>query len=94
MKSRQPIPPESLTPEVQRLHLQLADSSDIAAIVVGVGYLDACLASLLSKRLLKSSVSEKILDPRSGALGSFAARTDMSYVLALIDKSIYLLGPI
>jgi DNA-binding MltR family transcriptional regulator len=89
MKSRQPLSPESLSDEAQRLHQQLATSSDVAAIVVGVSYIDTSLASLLSKKLLKSSVSDRLLDSRSGALGTFSARTDMSYALALIDKPIY-----
>jgi DNA-binding MltR family transcriptional regulator len=82
MKSRQPLSPESLSDEAQRLHQQLATSSDVAAIVVGVSYIDTSLASLLSKKLLKSSVSDRLLD-------TFSARTDMSYALAPIDKPIY-----
>ena len=89
MKPRQPLPPETLSAEAQRLHQQLSNSSDVAAIVVGVSYVDTSLASLLSKRLLKSSVSDRILDSRSGVLGTFSARTDMSYALALIDKPMY-----
>ena len=37
----------------------------------------------------ESSLSSKLLDVRSGALGSFAARSDVCYSLGLISKGIY-----
>lgn len=66
----------------------LNEGSDLATIVVGVGYLDACLASLLAKRFRQSSTAEKLLDSRGGALGSFSARYQAAYAMALIDKPI------
>ncbi|WP_136413895.1 MltR family transcriptional regulator [Herbaspirillum sp. ST 5-3] len=89
MARRPPIPPEELSTDSTHLYEVLNSGPDTSAIVVGVSYIDACLASLLSKRLLKSSVSEKLLDSRSGAIGSFAARTDLAYTLGLIPKAMY-----
>jgi len=89
MSSRVPLPPESLSADSQHLHDLLNEGTDASVIIVGVSYIDACLASLLAKRLLKSSITEKLLDSRSGAIGSFVARSDLAYTLELIDKPMY-----
>jgi DNA-binding MltR family transcriptional regulator len=89
MARRPPIPPEDLSSDSKHLYEVLNSGHDTSAIVVGVSYIDACLASLLSKRLLKSSVTEKLLDSRSGPIGSFAARADLAYAVGLIPKVMY-----
>ena len=89
MKNRAPHTPEKLLPDAEHLYSKLNQASDASSVIVGVSYVDACLASLLSKRLMRSSVADKLLDSRSGVIGSFAARSDLAYVLALIDKNIY-----
>ncbi|HCE08999.1 MAG TPA: hypothetical protein DEQ40_10430 [Oxalobacteraceae bacterium] len=89
MSRRVPLSPESLSADSTKLYELLNEGTDASAIIVGVSYIDACLASLLAKRLRKSSVSEKLLDSRSGAVGSFGARSDLAYTLALIDKPMY-----
>lgn len=89
MSRRIPLPPESLSADSTKLYEVLNDGTDASVIIIGVSYIDACLASLLAKRLRKSSVTEKLLDSRSGAVGSFVARSDLAYTLALIDKPMY-----
>lgn len=89
MKRQPTTPPEILSSESEHLYELLNSGPDTSVIVVGVSYIDACLASLLSKRLLESKVTDKLLDPRSGAVGSFSARSDLVYALGLIDKSLY-----
>jgi DNA-binding MltR family transcriptional regulator len=89
MPRRPPLPPESLSADSKHLYDLLNEGTDASVIIIGVSYIDACLASLLAKRLLKSSVTEKLLDSRSGAIGSFAARSDLAYTLSLIDKPMY-----
>lgn len=86
---RLPVSPESLSVDSEHLYALLNESKDLAVIVVGVSYIDACLASLLARRLLKSSVTDSLLNSSSGAIGSFAARSNLAYALALIDKSMY-----
>lgn len=89
MSPRPPLPPELLSKEGDHFYALLNEAEDVAVIVVAVSYIDACLASLLGKRLLKSSVSEKLLDSRAGPLGSFAARSGLAYALGLVGKSMY-----
>lgn len=89
MKRRSPLPPESLSKDCQHLYSLLNEGSDTSAIIVAASYIDACLASLLSKYLLHSDVTDKLLDSRSGAIGSFASRADLAYTLVLIDKKMY-----
>lgn len=89
MRRRTSLPPELLSADSQYLYDLLNEASDTSAIVVAVSYIDACLASVLAKHLLKSSITEKLLDSRSGAIGSFSARSDLAYALSLIDKSMY-----
>jgi DNA-binding MltR family transcriptional regulator len=86
---RSPLPPESLSADSEHLHALLNEGTDTSVIVVAVSYIDACLASLLAKHLLQSSVTERLLDSRSGVIGSFVARSDLAYTLALVDKAMY-----
>jgi DNA-binding MltR family transcriptional regulator len=44
---------------------------------------------LLGGFLRAGKTAEKLLDPRSGAIGSFAARADLCYCLDLISKDMY-----
>jgi len=89
MPTRLPLPPEALSADGDHFYALLNDAEDVSAVVVGVSYLDACLASLLSKSFRKSSTSEQLLDSRSGPLGSFSARAGLAYALGLISKPIF-----
>lgn len=86
---RIPLPPEHLATESQRLFELLNEADDLPTIVVGVGFIDACVASLLSKYFLESSVAERLLYSNSGGLASFATRADVAYVCGLISKVMY-----
>lgn len=87
--SRAPLPPEVLSADTEHLYELLNEGVDASVIIVGVSYVDACLASLLAKRLLKSSITDKLLESQSGAIGSFGVRSDLAYSLGLIDKVMY-----
>ena len=89
MPARLPLPPEALSDDGHHFYALLNDAEDVSAVVVGVSYLDACLASLLSKSFRKSSTSEQLLDSRSGPLGSFTSRACLAYALGLISKPIF-----
>jgi hypothetical protein len=67
----------------------LNNEPDFSVVVISAAYIDACLATPLAKLLVQSSVSAKLLDARSGALGSFASRADACYTLGLVSKSLY-----
>jgi DNA-binding MltR family transcriptional regulator len=82
------VPVEQLSKDSRRLMDVLNNESALACVVIGAAFLDAALASLLSKTLLKSGVTTKLLGP-SGALGSFGTRADLAYCLSLITKSHY-----
>jgi DNA-binding MltR family transcriptional regulator len=89
MGRRPPLPPELLSADGDKFYALLNEAEDVSAIVIGVGYIDACLASLLSKRLRKSTVTGELLDSLSGPVGSFWARSSLAYCLGLIDKPMY-----
>lgn len=89
MARRPPLPPEILSADGKHFYQLLNRGEDVSVIVVAVSHIDACLASLLAKRFLKSSVTDQLLDSGSGAIGSFATRSKLAYVLALIDKPMY-----
>jgi hypothetical protein len=80
------VPIEQLCNETRELCDVLNDESDLACIVIGAAFLDEALVSLLTHRFIASSVSDKLLAP-NGAVGSFVARADLAYALALIKKS-------
>ena len=89
MPRRPPLPPEALSADGEQFYALLNGAQDVSVVVVAVSYIDACLASLLSKYFLPSSVTKELLDSGSGALGSFSARAKLAYVLALIDKPMF-----
>src|SRR5687768_16031576 len=89
MPRRPILPPEHLSEDTQQFFDVLNGSSDLVVVLVAASYIDASLAALLHKFLVESSVSSKLLDPRGGALGTFAAKLDAAYALGLIDKPLY-----
>ena len=89
MTKRTVIPAEALSADTQKLFDVLNDEPDFSVVVVSCAYIDACLASILGRYFLESTVSSKLLDAQSGALGSLGARSDACYALGLISKAIY-----
>ncbi|WP_457390522.1 MltR family transcriptional regulator [Roseateles sp. P5_E1] len=67
----------------------LNDEKDFAIVIIATGYLDACLGSLLRSSLLRSGVTDQLLDPGRGALGSLTVRADLAYSMSLIPKAMY-----
>jgi DNA-binding MltR family transcriptional regulator len=80
---------EQLSTESKELFEVLNKSDDLSVILVATSFLDLSLASILKRKLLDNSATNKLLDARSGALGSFVARSDVCYALGLIGKPIY-----
>jgi DNA-binding MltR family transcriptional regulator len=89
LAKRRPPPVEQLSSEVQELFDVLNNERDIAVILIGTSFLDACLASILHRKFIESTISDKLLDLGAGALGSIAPRADLCYVLEFIDKPLY-----
>jgi DNA-binding MltR family transcriptional regulator len=67
----------------------LNNENDLSVILVGTSFLDASLSSILERKFICSKVASKVLDSRKGALGSFAARADICYLLGVIGKALY-----
>jgi len=86
MTPRVPIPPEVLSADGGRLYPLLNEGSDFTVVIVALSYLDACLTTLLSKYFRKSSISDELLDANKGALSTLTSKTNLAYVLGLIDK--------
>ena len=89
MAKRPVLPAETLSADTQALYDVVNNEPDFSVVVVSCAYVDACLGSILEKRLLQNSASERLLDVRSGALGSFSARADICYALGLVPKRLY-----
>jgi DNA-binding MltR family transcriptional regulator len=83
------IPAESLSADTQAFFDVLNGGTDFAAGVIAAAYIDACLAALLEKFFVASTVAAKVLDSRSGSLGSLSSRADTCYVLGLVSKPLY-----
>lgn len=80
--------PEQLSGDTQALFDVLNKESDLAVILIATSFIDACLLSLLEKKMLKGATTDRLLGHK-GTLGSFMARADLCYVLGLIPKSWY-----
>ncbi|MDC4204581.1 MAG: MltR family transcriptional regulator [Candidatus Manganitrophus sp.] len=89
MTKRTLLPAESLSADTQAFFDVLNNEPDLSAVVISAAYIDACLAALLEKFFVASAVSAKVLDSRSGSLGSLSSRADACYVLGLVSKPLY-----
>jgi len=61
----------------------------MAVVLVGTGFIDACLRAILESHFKNSRVSEKILDSQRGSIGTYSAKSDLCYCLGIIEKKIY-----
>jgi DNA-binding MltR family transcriptional regulator len=86
MKPKQPLPPDLLGEEVQKIGQALVDGSDLAVALIASSFLDECLRSLLAAHFRPGKTSSDLLQSGRGELGTYAARTDLAYSLRLIDK--------
>src|ERR1041384_116917 len=87
---KRPLPGlPQLSTDTARLLDVLNEEKDLAVIIVAASFLDACLGSILENRLKKGNTSGRLLESGKGALGTFAIRADLCYVLELIPKDIY-----
>ncbi len=80
---------ESLSEDNKHLYETLNSERDLPLILVSSSYLDVSLGAMLKEKLISSSTSDKILDVRGGAIGSFSARADMCYSLGMVPKTLY-----
>ncbi|MBW7907072.1 MAG: hypothetical protein LC135_12000 [Phycisphaerae bacterium] len=86
----QPSCQPGVTPDAAAaLYAALRDERDLSCVLLSASFLDRCLENLLEAYLAASSTTEKLLDPRGGFLGSFAARSDACYCLGLVSKRFY-----
>ena len=82
------IPTQQLSSDTTKLFAVLNNESDLAVILISSSFIDACLLSLLEKKLLKSNTTDRLLG-NSGILGSLRSRADLCYVLGLLPKQHY-----
>jgi DNA-binding MltR family transcriptional regulator len=78
----------SVADDIQRVLFTDADS-DLKVAIIGASYLDTCLRAFLHKKLIKSSITDKILQPDRGILGSLSGKADMLYAMGLMKKDHY-----
>ena len=89
MKKNSVIDVSDLLEQVKELRKRLSKESDVGGVLISTSFLEACLASLLRVHFVKSSVTEKLLNPTSGTLGTFSSKCDVAYCLNLILKETY-----
>ncbi len=89
MKQWKPLKLEELSEDTKKVYEVLNDESDLACVMIGTSYLAELLATILKVLFIETNVSEKILDPKRGAVGGFVTRADLAYCLGLIHKSAY-----
>ncbi len=89
MKINSVIDVSDLHEQVKELRKRLLNESDLGGVLISTSFLDACLASLLQVHFVQSSVTDKLLNPTSGTLGTFSSKCDVAYCLNLIIKETY-----
>ncbi len=80
---------EDLSGDSKALFDVLNKESALAAVLIGTSFLDNCLASMIKKSFIKTSVATKLLDSSRGAIGTFSASRDLARCLGLISERIY-----
>jgi len=89
MRPKQPLPPELLGEEVQKIGDILVDGTDLAVSLIASSFLDECLRSLLMACLRPGETSTALLRSGTGVLGTYSARAALAYSLRLIDKHVH-----
>ena len=89
MKKKSVIDISDLLEQVKELRKRLSKESDVGGVLLSTSFLEACLASLLRAHFKKSRVTENLLNPTSGTLGSFSSKCEVAYCLSLILKTTY-----
>lgn len=88
MAQKQKIPlPDNLLQQVKDLANILDKEDDLPCAILGVSFLDHCLASLLQQHLLECDTAGDVLQP-GNALGDLSSRAKLAYCLGLIPKSL------
>jgi DNA-binding MltR family transcriptional regulator len=82
------LPVEHLSKDVQNFFDVLNEEADLPAILVASSYIDACLASILKKKLRESSVPHRLLDI-NGPSASISSRADVCYLLGLVENKLH-----
>jgi DNA-binding MltR family transcriptional regulator len=85
---RKILPVEHLSKDSQKFFDVLNSEKDLPLILVAASYIDACLASILKRKLKKSSITDQLINIK-GPIGTFSARADLCYALGLIQKNLY-----
>lgn len=89
VKRWKPVDLKALSGDTQKVYDVLNNESDLACVLIGTSYLSELLANIIETSFIETSISEKLLDPQSGAIGQFATRADLAYCLGRISKSAY-----
>ncbi len=79
----------NLFKDAKKLQERLSKESDVGGVLISTSFLENCLASLLRVHFAKSKVTDKLLNPTSGTLGTFSSKCDVAYCLNLILKETY-----
>jgi hypothetical protein len=72
--------------DVQPFAKTLAGSSDLTIALVGAGFVDNCLRSLLLARLRPGDTSQNLFHPGRGPLRTLFTRANLAYSLRYIEK--------
>ena len=84
------IPPQAyaVTKEAGAIYNALAESSEYAAVMQSISFIDTSLKALLLHHFKKGRTSKDLLDPIGGVLGSFKAKCDVAYSLDLLSRKV------
>ena len=74
---------------IDKLIDDLNSKEDTVVVISSIGYIDACLYSILKCYLLENKVTEKLLSSGSGALSSISVRNSLLFSLGLISEEIH-----
>jgi DNA-binding MltR family transcriptional regulator len=89
MAKRNPIRTlESLMQQSPEFFESVDKEPDLARVLISTSFLDQVLATMLGQFFIDGETSSRLLS-YTGLLGTFSARMDLAYCLALIPKDLY-----
>lgn len=90
LESIKMLPPELREPlgEIVEFRIALQSESDRATALMAAAFLEDYLAKLISKFMINDPSVGREIFTHNGALGTFSAKIDLAYMLALISPSV------
>jgi DNA-binding MltR family transcriptional regulator len=89
MAKTRPIPVDLLNDEGRDLYEAINQESALPCVLISVGYIEQCLATLLHKFCIEGKTADELFDHENGVLKDLYSRAKVAYCLGLVGKELF-----